>query len=577
MLNKIKVLSALVLLTSMALAKSEQDLDLQNQQNIPKSPNVRIGTTEAKDTPKLPVEAQCFDINSIELQGANGFGFALQSAINKLSLNEKVNSADAIGVCLGEKSIISIANEVQNSIIQSGYTTTKALLKEQNLKSKKLIISVIPGYVHNIRVESNPPLKAHEQDALLFSSMPLKSGDVLNIRAIEQALENLKRVPNHDASFEIVPASKELHSDIVIKWQKSKFPFRLGFSIDDSGSKSTGKYQGGTTLSSDNLLGLNDTFYLSYTRDIAGYDKVNDTDSNGAVIGTQQGKSNNMALHYSFPIGYNLISLNHSKYHYDQAVAGANQIYRYIGYSNSDDISLGRVVYRSDKAKTTLSVKLQKKSGQNYIDDAHITVQDRATTTMEYGIAHKQFMGSATADLALKYRAGIGAFDPLNAPEDKFGEGASRPKIWTGDIAFSQPFTIKDKNLNFTSTVHGQYTNMPLIPQDRISIGSRYTVRGFDGDYSLSSNKGFYIQNELSFEYIPSHKLYIGVDGGKVYGKNIKDLIGQSLVGGVFGIRGNFGGFGNLSYDAFIGTPLYKPELYPTAHETLGFNINYSF
>ncbi|MDD5358714.1 MAG: ShlB/FhaC/HecB family hemolysin secretion/activation protein [Sulfurovaceae bacterium] len=555
----------------------EKDLNLQNQKNIPKAPDIRTDINTNKSDTKLETESPCFDIKKIELQGSKGFEFALTQTLEILNIKDKVNNNNNDGICVGQKGIVTISNTLQNSIIAKGYTTTRVLLKEQDLKSKVLKIDIVAGMVDKIRFEDNSGLKPHEQNSLLFSAMPLNSGDILNIRPIEQALENFKRVPGFDASFDIVPSSKPSYSDIVIKYQKSKFPFRIGFSIDDSGSTSTGKYQFGTTLSGDNLLGLNDIFYLSYSRDMAGYDKTNITDNNGTVNGSTNGKSDNFALNYSFPVGYYLLSFGKSKYHYDQAVAGTNQVYRYAGNSETFDIGISRVIYRSDKGKTTFSLKGLKRSSDNYIDDARITVQDRKTTSIEYGLAHKQFIDNATLDMSLKYKVGIGAFDPLRAPEEAFGEGVSKPKIWIADISFVKPFLLQEKQLNFTSTLHTQTTATPLVPQDRLAIGGRYTVRGFDGDYSLSSNKGFYLQNELSFSYLPSHQFYIAIDGGKVYGQSVDTLIGQSLVGTALGVRGVFMNFGNLNYDLFAGTPIYKPQGFDTAKVSCGFNINYSF
>jgi hemolysin activation/secretion protein len=49
-------------------------------------------------------------------------------------------------------------------------------------------------------------------------------------------------------------------SDLLVSWKQS-FPLRLTFSVDNTGSKSTGKEQGGVTLSADHLMGMHDLFY----------------------------------------------------------------------------------------------------------------------------------------------------------------------------------------------------------------------------------------------------------------------------------------------------------------------------
>ena len=67
--------------------------------------------------------------------------------------------------------------------------------------------------------------------------------------------------------MDIVPAEQPGESDIVITRQQSKF-WRLGLSLDDSGSSSTGRYQGGLTLSLDNPLALSDLFWFSMNHDL---------------------------------------------------------------------------------------------------------------------------------------------------------------------------------------------------------------------------------------------------------------------------------------------------------------------
>ena len=96
----------------------------------------------------------------------------------------------------------------------------------------------------------------------------MAQGDILNIRNIEQGLENLKRVPSADANMELVPTDAVGETDVVIAYKQS-LPFHLTLGLDDSGSKSTGRLQGSATFSWDNVLTLNDMFYISGTRSLS--------------------------------------------------------------------------------------------------------------------------------------------------------------------------------------------------------------------------------------------------------------------------------------------------------------------
>ena len=47
----------------------------------------------------------------------------------------------------------------------------------------------------------------------------------------------------------------------MVKYVQAK-KWRLTLSLDDSGTKATGRYQAGATVSLDNPFGLNDLFYV---------------------------------------------------------------------------------------------------------------------------------------------------------------------------------------------------------------------------------------------------------------------------------------------------------------------------
>src|SRR4029450_30870 len=107
--------------------------------------------------------------------------------------------------------------------------------------------------------------------ATLWTALPISEGELLDLRAIEQGLENLKRVPTAQADIRITPSeqpgSRAGDSDLVVRWTQS-FPWRATVSLDDSGSRATGRYQGGLTLAYDHWWTLNDLFYLGLNHDV---------------------------------------------------------------------------------------------------------------------------------------------------------------------------------------------------------------------------------------------------------------------------------------------------------------------
>jgi POTRA domain protein, shlB-type len=52
-------------------------------------------------------------------------------------------------------------------------------------------------------------------------------------------------------------------------------------------------------------------------------------------------------------------------------------------------------------------------------------------------------------------------------------------------------------------------------------------------------------------------------------------LVGKAIAGTAIGIRGNYAS--GLLFDAFISTPLYKPQGYHTKKFYSGFTVGYRF
>jgi hemolysin activation/secretion protein len=485
----------------------------------------------------------------------------------KFSYALKVVTEDSdrvLGRCLGVTGINVVMSKVQNALVERGYVTTRVLAPPQDLTKGELALVLVPGHVRKISFAPEASIRGTK-----WNAVPIRDGDILNLRDIEQGLENFKRVPTAEADIQIVPATdadaQPGDSDLLIQYRQG-FPFRLALSLDDSGTKATGKYQSGLTLSYDNWWTLNDLFYISFNHDLGG--------GQSGARGTR-----GRTVHYSIPFGYWTLGLTSSSSDYHQTVAGLNQSYLYSGKSETSDLKLSRLVYRNAVRKTTLSIKAFQKSSSNFVDDTEVEVQRRRTGGWELGLGHREFMGEATFDLNLAYRRGTGAFSSLAAPEDAFGEGTSRYKIVTADVNLAVPFNLSlpwgKQNLRYNLSARGQWNGTRLTAQERFSIGGRYTVRGFDGEMTLLSERGWFVRNDLGIALGGSgQETYLGVDYGEVAGPSSALLVGTRLAGAVVGLRGNVK---SVSYDIFAGTPVSKPKGLQTSSLTAGFTLNWSY
>jgi hemolysin activation/secretion protein len=533
----------------------QQERERVQRERLESRPDVRLEAPAQDAGQRLPEnEAPCFRIDDIQLVGerAEDFQWALRAA--------NPSSDPALGRCLGGRGINLTIARIQDAVVARGFITTRVLAESQDLNSGKLVLTVIPGVIDAIRIApGSSPLVS------VWNALPAAPGELLNLRDIEQGLENLKRAPTADADIQIEPARRERAgpgaSDLVIQWRQ-RFPARLSLSLDDSGSDSTGKYQGSIAVSLDHLWHANDLFYASYSHDLGG--------GNPGDKGTE-----GHSLHYSVPFGYWTLAASLNVYDYFQSVVGANQTYRYSGESENAEIKLSRILYRDAARKTQMALTGWERASKNHIDDTEILVQRRRMAGWELSFGHREYLGSAVFDVGLNYKRGTGARGSLPAPEELFDEGTAQPTIISAHAQLSYPFALGDWRLRYQPSWRAQWNRTRLIPQDRFSIGGRHTVRGFDGENILSAERGWLVRQELALALgRTGQEVFWGVDHGQVSGPTAEKLIGTHLTGVALGLRG---GYRDLSYECFVAAPLDKPRQFATADVTGGFNLNWSY
>lgn len=520
----------------------QQRQEALEQQLTPSAPDVRLSAPGSfAHKINFPVETPCFQIKQTELKGADALP-------HWLPLQKIANGA--VGHCLGAKGINLLMSTLQNRLVDHGYVTTRVLAPSQDLKSGILRLVIIPGVVRHVRL--TPDSDDYIQ---LYSSFPAHEGSLLDLRDIEQGLENMQRLPGVQADMEIVPGEQPGESDILITRKQDKY-WRLGFSLDDSGTRSTGRYLGGITFSLDNPFSLSDLLYVSATHNFPHYG----------------GKgSKNYTAHYSVPFGYWQFSVTASDYDYHQMVAGAVEDYQYSGESQNLGMQLSRVLHRNGTQKTVLTYDVQARRSRNYINDTEIQVQRRQTAAWRLGLQHRHYISQATLDAGVSWQRGTRWFGAQPAPEEIFGEATALSKILQMNASFNLPFTLAGQPFSYSFRYQRQLSNTPLTPQEQFAIGNRWTVRGFDGERTLNASNGWYIRNDLAWRTpLPEQELYLGMDYGEVGGAGSEYLVGRHLAGGVVGLRGQLF---STDYDVFIGRPFSKPAGFMTSDVTVGFNL----
>jgi hemolysin activation/secretion protein len=536
-------------------------VEAEERQRLLNEPKVELSAGVQADTSlTLPSETPCFPLHQITLQVSNQLSdHAKQLGASALPLAPfffaQLYLQNYVGKCVGKEGLNLIVKRLTDLILQQGYSTTRVGLGEQDLSSGVLSMTLVPGLIHEIRF-SDPTLYGTWRNAF-----PTGAGQLLNLRDLEQGLEQMKRVTNQDVDMQIVPSDQPGESDIVLTVKRSK-AWKVSASLDNSGAKGTGQLQAGGNLSVDNLLGLSDMFNVGVNTD---------ADRNNSQHGTY-----GQNVYYAIPMGYWYGSISASDYDYHQKIAGIDQPYVSSGKSQNLDAKINYVFQRNQTQKNSAQFNIGKRWSNAFVNDTELSVQKRNVTYVEAGWIHKHYFGNAQLDLTLLNRWGVSWFggqqDAEHLPSD---ESTFQYALQTIDTTLSVPFNVGSQPFSYIGTLRGQTTSSALYMADQFSIGGRYTVRGFDGELTLTAERGFYLRNELDIPIAGStHSAYVGLDVGKVFGPSVQYLVGDKLAGAAVGVRGTLK---NFSYDLFTSWPIYRPTDFKTTIPTVGFSLAFQY
>ncbi|KTT11013.1 ShlB family hemolysin secretion/activation protein, partial [Pseudomonas oryzihabitans] len=174
----------------------EQQKRLQDLQELP-------GPTAQPVPPPPAAEGRCFTIQHIELQGAEHL-----SAQDQATLIQPY-----IGQCLGVNQLNALLKTITDTYIGRGYVTSRAYLPQQDLAKGTLTILVVEGKLESLKPAAGSGLTPRE----LMQTFPGAPGQLLNLRELEQMVDQLNRLPSNQVQMDLVPGKAVGGSDVQVK------------------------------------------------------------------------------------------------------------------------------------------------------------------------------------------------------------------------------------------------------------------------------------------------------------------------------------------------------------------------
>lgn len=454
----------------MAAPVTPGDLDViqsQQQQRLQQDQQQRDALTQAhqvelQKTESAPASGPCFEINQISLQQASLITPDTQKRLVAPYINQ----------CLSLDRINQLVRAISEWYVQRGYITSRAFLTEQNLSHGTLNITVLEGKLEAIHLQGASARQ-------LNMAFPTRAGRILNLRDIEQGMEQINRLRTTPVQIEIIPSTQPGYS-IVNLTSTPEFPLTLGLNMDNSGQRSTGVGQLSGSLVGNDLLGVADRWFVSGGRSSA-FSNWRDAQNFQAGV--------------SVPYGYGLLDYSYSWSNYHSRF-NANS---FDWYSNGDNISNrlsgSWVLFRNGQIKTGLQLGLNHYVSHNWLNETLLESSSRKLTSLQIGFNHTQKIAGGVATLNPMLSRGMAWFD---AESDK-GKSDDFPKAefrkWSVSSSYQRPVTQK---MWWLSSFYAQWSPDRLYGSERLTIGGENSVRGYKEQY-LSGDVGGYLRNELNY------------------------------------------------------------------------------
>ncbi|MBT2337106.1 ShlB/FhaC/HecB family hemolysin secretion/activation protein [Variovorax paradoxus] len=513
------------------------------------------GTNLQEVKPQVSVPdlgVQCRDIHEIRFVG--------DTQHLPDNLKRSLQNANA-GRCLGVSDLETVLATLTKSYIDRGYITTRAYLPAQDLRSGVLEVTVVEGKIERFEVTGGS-----ERAQWIRGAFPASPGDLLNLRDLEQGIDQVNSLAANNAKLDLRPGSAPGQTVVVVE-NPAAFPVHLYTSLDNSGTRATGKDNASATVTFDSLLGLNELISITKRQSVLPERWDHKSDSTG--------------LRVVLPFGYNTFSVDASQSNYTNVLRlPSGQSLKSEGTTISRSFTADRVVYRDQASRISLSARIGTQSSRNWLGGEFLQVASRDLSTLDVGASAFTQVGGGILNARLGYVKGLRAFGALRDAGDLDADlpHAQFRKL-TLDLGFSRRFEVASRAFTVSSQFSGQHAYDTLYGTQQVLIGGGSSVRGFLNTV-LSGDSGFYLRNELSMPWQLAlgkgsplqGRIYTGFDVGRVSNR-ASGVPSGSLSGATLGAAFQWK---TLSLDVFASRAVHVPSTLTREGTLYGFRLSAS-
>ena len=349
--------------------------------------------------------------------------------------------------------------------VTRGYVTSGAIVPDQDLASDVLIIQIVEGRLAHIDVDGNYWFRT----SYIRSRIERGAGPPLNVNALQERLQLLQLDPRFQRiNAELQPGLALGESNLNLRVTESN-PFKVRFEFNNYQSPTVGAEQGLVTIEDQNLTGLGDSLSVLY--------------------GRSSGVNPILNVRYALPIhpSDTTLSLQYRRFSFvvQEAPFKALDI---EGRAEIYSVGLRQPLYRSLQHEFALSLTGDHESSKSFLLGEPFEFVAGATngvyrvSAARFGQEYIYRTERQVLSLLSRISIGIGGVLDSSSSSSVAGSADGRFVAWLGDAQWVRQLEVLRTQL--VSRVTAQLTPDHLFSLEQMSVGGRYSVRGYR-EYSL--------------------------------------------------------------------------------------------
>ncbi len=512
--------------------QQQQQRDLQQLQIEQRRRQLERGAFgPAPVTPAVPptvtADEHCWPLSGTRIGGV--------TLIDSATLNARIKPL--LAPCMGVGQINQLLATITASYVDKGYIASRPYLVSAPAAGQSLDIRVDEGYIESIELaDQSLPVS-------LGGAFPNMLGEPLNLRDLEQGLDQLNRLRSLDLTADIAPGSQPGASRIILR-SRGATPSRWALSagVDNLGSASTGRDRDSVSLSLDSPLQLNDLLSVSASDTLNQGDRYN----------------RNASLYYAIPYGYWTYSVFASHAEYRAPFKLPSVTFHSTGITDQVSLRADRVLWRDQSRQLSANLQLAHKDVDSYLEDVRLGIQSPTLTVAEAGL-NLFWLDRAVWNLDLNYAQGLRWFGADNDSQHQINNlPKAQFRKYRAGLSQWRNGQLGGQTWQWQSQLNVQYSPDPLPAIEQLLGTDDSAVRGYRVS-SASGASGAIWRNTLRLplrsEWPVQITPRVGLDNGWI--KADHGAQGQRLSGASVGLNL---GWKNLQVDVDYQRALNTPN-----------------